>query len=395
VERPETRYARSGEYHIAYQVVGQGPPDLVYVPGWISHLDLYWEEPSIAQFLGRLASFSRLIVFDKRGIGLSDPVPPENMPNLEERTDDVRAVLDAAGSERAAVLGQGYGCPIALFFAASHPERVTHLVLYAPAVKAGLRTDDFPWGPTEEELRAWREATAEWGTDEFAESWVARLAPSAAEDRQFVDWAARMMRAAASPATFRAFGRMQSLTDAREVLPLIQVPTLVLGRTDARLPKGPVDVPPLEEARYIAERIPDATLVSVPGRDYLPWVGDQDSIVAEVGRFVTGAAPVREADRVLLTVLFTDIVDSTKRAAELGDRRWRELLERHNALVRRLVEEYRGQEVDRAGDGFLTTFDGPARAIRCAQAIVTSAALEGLAIRAGVHSGRWSSWSRA
>jgi pimeloyl-ACP methyl ester carboxylesterase len=387
MDRPATKYARSGEYHIAYQVIGEGPPDLVYVPGWISHLDLYWEEPSLAQFLRRLASFSRLIVFDKRGIGLSDPVPAENTPNLEERMDDVRAVLDAAGSERAAVLGQGYGCPIVMLFAATHPERVTHLVLYAPTVKSGLRTDDFPWGPTEEERQAWREATAEWGTEEFADSWVARLAPSAAEDRQFVDWAARMMRASASPATARAFLRMQSLMDAREVLPLIRLPTLVLDRAESRLPKGGVDMPPLEEARYIAERIPDAKLITVPGCDYLPWVGDQDSIVAEVGRFVTGAAPAREADRVLLTVLFTDIVDSTKRAAELGDKRWRELLERHNALVRRHIEEYRGQEVDRAGDGFLTTFDGPARAIRCAQAIVASAAQERLGIRAGVHSG--------
>ena len=196
-----------------------------------------------------------------------------------------------------------------------------------------------------------------------------------------------MMRAAASPATNAAFGRMNSLMDAREVLPLIRVPTLVLDRADARLPKGPVDMPPLEEAQYAADRIPGATFKVLPGRDYLPWVGDQDSIVAEVGRFVTGAAPVREADRVLLTVLFTDIVDSTKRAVELGDTRWRELLERHNALVRRHIEEYRGQEIDRAGDGFLTTFDGPARAIRAAQAIVASAAQEGLEIRAGIHSG--------
>jgi class 3 adenylate cyclase len=180
---------------------------------------------------------------------------------------------------------------------------------------------------------------------------------------------------------------MQSLMDAREVLPLIHVPTLILGRTDARLPKGPVDVLPLEEARYAADRIPGATFKVLPGRDYLPWVGDQDSIVAEVGRFVTGAAPVREPDRVLLTVLFTDIVDSTKRAAELGDKAWRELLERHNSLVRRHIDEYRGREVDRAGDGFLTTFDGPARAIHCAQAIVASAAQEGLEIRAGVHCG--------
>jgi class 3 adenylate cyclase len=386
MDRPATKYARSSDYHIAYQSIGEGPPDLVYVPGWISHLDLYWEEPSIARFLGRLASFARLIIFDKRGIGLSDPVPPENMPNLEERADDVRAVLDAAGSERAALLGQGYGCPIALFFAASHPERVTRLVLYAATVKTGVRTDDFPWGPTEEERRAWR-TSAEWGTDEFAAAWVARLAPSAADDVQFVEWAGRMMRTAASPATAQAFMRMQGFMDAREVLPLIRVPTLVLDRSDAHMPKGPVDMPPLEESRYIAERIPDAKLITVPGRDYLPWVGDQDSIVAEVGRFLTGAAPVREPDRVLLTVLFTDIVDSTKRAAELGDTRWRELLERHNALVRGYLSEYRGREIDRAGDGFLATFDGPARAIRCAQAIVTSSSREGLDVRAGIHSG--------
>jgi class 3 adenylate cyclase len=216
---------------------------------------------------------------------------------------------------------------------------------------------------------------------------VARLAPSAADDVQFVEWAGRMMRTAASPATAQAFMRMQGFMDAREVLPLIRVPTLVLDRSEAHLPKGPVDMPPLEESRYIAERIPGAKLVALPGKDYLPWIGDADSIVSEVARFVTGAAPVRPPDRVLVTVLFTDIVDSTRRAAELGDARWRELLERHNALVRSYLAEYRGQEIDRAGDGFLATFDGPARAIRCAQAIVASAAQEGLEIRAGVHSG--------
>jgi pimeloyl-ACP methyl ester carboxylesterase/class 3 adenylate cyclase len=387
MERPATQYARSGDYHIAYQVLGEGPPDLVYVPGWISHLDLYWEEPSIARFLRDLASFSRLIIFDKRGIGLSDPVPPTSMPNLEERTDDVRAILDAIGSEQAVLLGQGYGCPIALFFAATHPERVSRLVLYAATVKAGLRTDDFPWGPTEEERRGWQESAEEWGTDAFAASWVARLAPSAADNAQFVEWAGRMMRTAASPATAQAFMRMQTFMDARDVLPLIRVPTLVLDRSEAHMPKGPVDMPPLEESRYIAERIPGATFVALPGKDYLPWIGDPESIVAEVARFVTGEAPARRPDRVLTTVLFTDMVDSTRRAAELGDQRWRELLERHNALVRSYLDEYRGREIDRAGDGFLATFDGPARAIRCAQAIVTSASREGLDVRAGVHSG--------
>jgi class 3 adenylate cyclase/pimeloyl-ACP methyl ester carboxylesterase len=387
MERPATQYARSGDYHIAYQTIGDGPVDLVYVPGWISHLDLYWEEPSIALFLRRLASFSRLIVFDKRGIGLSDPVPISSMPTLEERMDDVRAVLDAAESARAAVLGQGYGCPIAMLFAASHPERVSALVLYSTTVKAGVRTADFPWGPTPDEHRAWEEEGGSWGTDEFAASWVARLAPSAVGDARFTEWAARMMRAAASPATADAFTRMNALMDAREVLPLIRVPTLVLERADAHMPKGPVDMPPLEEARYVVERIPGAKLVTVRGQDYLPWIGDSESIVSEVARFVTGAAPARTADRVLVTVLFTDLVGSTERAAELGDARWRELLERHNALVRSYLVEYRGHEIDRAGDGFLATFDGPARAIRCAQAITASAAREGLEIRAGVHSG--------
>jgi class 3 adenylate cyclase len=225
------------------------------------------------------------------------------------------------------------------------------------------------------------------GHGRVAAAWVARLAPSAADDAHFVEWAARTMRTAASPATAQAFMRMQSFMDARDVLPLIRVPTLVLDRSEAHLPKGPVDMPPLEESQYIAERIPGARFVALPGRDYLPWIGDPDSIVSEVARFVTGAAPARAADRVLVTVLFTDIVDSTKRAAELGDARWRELLERHHALVRGYLDEYRGREIDRAGDGFLATFDGPARAIRCAQAIVASAAREGLEIRAGVHSG--------
>ncbi len=367
MERPATQYAP--EWRLPHRVPGprRGPPDLVYVPGWISHLDLCWEEPSIARFLGSLASFSRLIVFDKRGIGLSDPVSPEATPNLEERTDDVRAILDAIGSEQAVVLGQEYGCPIALFSTATHPERVSRLVLYAATVKAGLRTDDFPWGPTEEERRGWQESAEEWGTEAFAASWVARLAPSAADNAPFVEWAGRMMRTAASPATAQAFMRMQTFMDARDVLPLIRVPTLVLDRAEAHMPKGPVDMPPLEESTYIAERIPGAKLVVLPGRDYLPWIGDSESIVSEVARFATSAAPVRRPDRVLVTLLFTDLVGSTQRAAELGDARWRDLLERHNALVRSYLDEYRGREIDRAGDGFFATFDGPARAIRCAQ----------------------------
>jgi class 3 adenylate cyclase len=387
VDRPRTQYARSGRYSIAYQVVGEGPIDLVYVPGWVSHLDLYWEEPSVARFFGKLASFARLIVFDKRGIGLSDPVAASAMPTLEERMDDVRAVLDAVGSERAAVLGQGYGSPIASLFTASYPERTSKLVLYCPVAKTGPRTDDYPWGSTSEEQDAWLAALDDWGTDEFAAAWVARVTPSKADDARFVDWAARVMRTSGSPATFRAFAEMNLLMDVRAVLPLIRVPTLVLDRDENAAPKGPVNMPPLEEATWIAEQIPGARLVVLPGRDYLPWVGDQDGIVEQVAAFVAGGVPDRSPERVLVTVLFTDIVGSTRLAADLGDRGWRELLERHYAIVTQELERYRGREVDRAGDGVLATFDGPARAIHCALGLVHALKAEGIEIRAGIHAG--------
>jgi pimeloyl-ACP methyl ester carboxylesterase len=387
VDRPQTRYARSGDYHIAYQVLGEGPVDLAYIPGWVSHLDLYWEEPSVTRFFQRLASFARLIFFDKRGIGLSDPVSALAMPTMEERVDDVRAVLDAVGSDRAAVLGQGYGCPIAIMFAATHPERTSKLVLYSASAKAGLKTDDYPWGSTSEQQDAWRERYREWGTDEFARAWVARVAPSAVGDSRFVDWAARVMRASASPAAADAFNRMNAEMDVRNILPMIQVPTLVLERDETKLPKGGVDMPPLEEATWIAERIPGAQLVVVPGRDYLPWVGDQDSIVNEVAAFVGNGVAPADPERVLLTVLFTDIVGSTRLAAELGDGRWRTLLERHNAIIGAQLARHRGKEIDRAGDGVLATFDGPARAIRCAIAIAEDLRVEGIEIRAGVHAG--------
>jgi pimeloyl-ACP methyl ester carboxylesterase len=387
VDRPQTRYARSGEYHIAYQVLGDGELDLVYVPGWVSHLDLHWESPLVSRFFQRLASFSRLIVFDKRGIGLSDRVEADAMPTMEERVDDVRAVLDAVGSNRAAVLGQGYGCPIAIMFAATHPERTSKLVLYSALAKAGLKTDDYPWGSTLEEQESWRAATGEWGSDEFARAWVTRVSPTAASDERFVDWASRVMRASASPSAARAFFEMNALMDVREILPLVSAPTLVLERRDAVLPKGGVDVPPLEEGTWVAERIPGARLVVVPGRDYLPWVGDQEAIVQEVAAFVGDGLVAAAPERVLLTVLFTDMVGSTQRAEELGDRRWREVLELHNSIVRTQLARQRGTEIDRAGDGVLATFDGPARAIRCATAIVEELRAEGIEIRAGIHAG--------
>lgn len=381
------RYARSGDVNLAYQVVGDGPVDLLYIPGWISHLDLYWEQPSIARFLNRLASGVRLILFDRRGTGLSDRVE-EEVPTLETTVDDVRAVLDDAGSGRAAIFAQGYGCPHAIVFAASCPDRTSALVLYNAIAKAGQKTEDYPWGSTEAEVSAFRKRTmAIWGTEEFAREWLQRLAPSAGDDARQVAWHTRVMRASATPAAAQRFSEMNALMDVRSVLPLLHVPTLVLQRKDVMAPKGGVDVPSLEESRYVAERIPGAKLVVQPGVDYLPWVGDQEALVDEVTAFATGSRPEREPNRVLLTVLFTDIVDSTGRLAELGDERWRELVARYDVVVREALERSRGKEVDRAGDGLLATFDGPGRAIGCAEEIVREARPLGLTIRAGIHTG--------
>jgi class 3 adenylate cyclase len=388
VKRSDVRYARSGAVNIAYQVVGDGPLDLLYIPGWISHLDLNWEEPAVARFLRRLGAGVRLILFDRRGTGLSDRVPEDALPTLEGRMDDARAVLDAAGSEQAAIFAQGYGCPLAIMFAATYPERTQALVLYNAIAKAGLKTDDYPWGSTPETAEAFRGRTAErWGSEEFAREWLGRLAPSAADDPRQLAWSARVMRASATPSASVRFSEMNALMDVRALLPLLHVPTLVLQREDVVAPKGGVDVRSLEEAEYVAARITGAKLVVLPGRDYLPWVGDQEALVNEVAAFVTGSRPPAEPDRVLLTVLFTDVVDSTGALARLGDRRWRELLGEHDILVRQELDRFRGREIDRAGDGFFATFDGPARAIRCAGEIAREVRRLGLEIRAGVHTG--------
>jgi class 3 adenylate cyclase len=327
-------------------------------------------------------------VFDRRGLGLSDRVATDRVTTLEERMDDIRAVLDDLGVARAAVVGQGYGSPIALLFAATYPERTLSLVLYSPSAKGGLRTDDYPWGSTAEQQEAWIEhSTGMWGTIEFAAEWLARLAPSAADDDRTIEWTARTLRAAGSPAASRSLSEMNAAMDVRAILPHVRVSTLVLVRDAATLPKGGVDVEGVAEARWVAERMPNASLVVVPGRDYLPWVGDQDALVDEVAAFVTGDRPIRERDRVLLTMLFTDLVSSTARVVELGDLRWRELLEEHNEAVRRVLARYGGQEVDRAGDGFLATFSGPARAVRSALAIVSELAYLQLDVRVGVHTG--------
>jgi class 3 adenylate cyclase len=371
---PETRYAKNGDVHVAYQVVGEGELDLVFVPGWISHLEYAWEEPSFARFLERLASFSRLIMFDKRGTGMSDR--EAGLPTLEERMDDVRAVMDTVGSKRAAILGTSEGGNMSVLFAATYPERTIALVTFGIFAKR-IWSEDYPWAPTPEEREAWyAELEREWG----GPAELGTLAPSRAADERFAAWWATYLRLGASPTAALTLARTNTQIDVRDVLPTIGVPTLVLHRTGDR------DVS-VEEARYIAARIPGARLVELPGEDHLVFAGDQDALLDEIEEFLTGVRRGPEPDRVLATVLFTDIVGSTERVAELGDRGWRDVLERHHAVVRRALARFRGREVDTAGDGFLATFDGPARAIRCAEAIIEAVHQLGLDVRAGIHTG--------
>jgi pimeloyl-ACP methyl ester carboxylesterase len=373
---PQTRFTRSGNVHIAYQVVGEGPLDLVYVPGWVSHVELAWEEPALASFLERLASFSRLILFDKRGTGLSDRVPDSQLPTHEERMDDLRAVMDAAGSERAAIFGFSEGGNLATLFAATYPQRTTALVTFGCFAKR-IWAPDYPWAPTPEQReRDYDVVARDWGGSMD----LSTLIPSKIGDEAFTRKLATYLRRAASPGAAVALLRMNTQIDIRAVLPAIRVPTLVLHRV------GDLDSN-IEEGRFIARRIPGARLVELPGSDHLPWVGDQDSILDEVQEFLTGIRPVADIDRVLATVLFTDIVGSTETAARLGDRAWRALLDSYHAMVRKELSRFRGREVNTAGDGFLATFDGPARAIRCAFAIRDGARDLGLRARTGLHTG--------
>jgi len=371
---PATRYAKSGGINIAFQTVGHGPRDLVLVPGWVSNLDVFWEEPALARMLTRLASFSRLILFDKRGTGLSDRV--NDMPSLEVRMDDVRAVMDAVGSERAALFGYSEGGAMSALFAATYPARASALVMVG-AFSRRVRAPDHPWGPTREQSIAFaEEVERDWGGAVGIEArW-----PSQAGDERCRRWWAHWLRSSASPAAAAALLRMNMEIDIRQVLPAVRVPTLLMhSRNDRVIEFG--------ASQYMCEQISGAKLVELQGIDHVPWGCDSDRILDEVEEFLTGARLGAEADRLLVTVMFTDIVRATERAAVLGDRAWHDLLESHHRLVRRELERFRGLEIDTAGDGFLATFDGPARAVRCASAISREVRALGLEIRAGLHTG--------
>jgi class 3 adenylate cyclase len=373
VETPVTRYARNGDAHIAYQVFGSGP-DILLLPGIFTNLDRQWDEPGYAAFLERLASFARVTAVDLRGTGLSDRA--YELPQPEELVDDVTAVLAAVGIERATIAGFSQGGQPALLYAATYPRRVDGLILYA-AYASARREDDYPWGRSDAWTAEWlRLLDEEWGTGAF----LPLVAPTRAADPRFRAWWTRFERAANSPAGAMAFARVYGSVDVRHLLPTIAAPTLVLQRRDDVYRAA-------GQAAYIADRIGGAALVELDGVDHLPYVGDWQSITDEIERFISGATRAPETDRVLATVMFTDIAGSTALAATLGDRRWRDAVERHNDIVRRAIDRYRGREIDTAGDGFFATYDGPARAIRCAGAIRDGVRELGIDVRIGLHTG--------
>ncbi|MGH9945236.1 MAG: alpha/beta fold hydrolase, partial [Pyrinomonadaceae bacterium] len=373
---PETHYARSGDVNIAYQVLGDAPLDLVFVMGWVSHIEYFWAEPTFARFLRRLATFSRLILFDKRGTGLSDRVPLNELPTLEQRMDDVRAVLDAVGSDRAALCGVSEGGPMSALFAATYPEKTSALVMIGTYAKR-IWSPDYPWAPAADRRQQFFEEMREqWGGPVGIEE----RAPSLAGDPHFREWWATYLRMGASPGAAVALTKMNAEIDVRPVLPTVRVPTLVIHRTNDLCLK-------VEEGRYVAAQIPGAKFVELPGRDHLPFVGDQDAILDEVEEFVTGVRHTHEPDRVLATVLFARIVDPPARRAALGEARWAELINRLQSHVRKEIDWSRGRESDMAGEGPLATFDGPARGIRAACAVSEYAARLGVEVHAGLHTG--------
>ena len=374
--KPITKYAKSGDINIAYQVVGQGSIDIVYVPGWVSHIDMMWDDSRMAEFLIKLTRFSRLILFDKRGTGLSDRV--SELSTLEERMDDIRCVMDAVGSERAVLFGHSEGGTVCALFAATHPQRTVALITFGVFAKR-IYSIDYPWAPKEEERKKfYKTIEEEWGNSK--KMGFELIMPSLVNDSNYFEWFASYLRAAASPGAALALARMNTEANIINILSSIKVPTLVLHRT------GDIDAN-IEEGKYIASRIPNAKFVELLGNDHLFWVGDSYSVIAEIEEFVTGVRPNKVFDRVLSTILFTDIVRSTEHLSRIGDKKWMDILDSHNVIVRAELKRFNGNEIKSTGDGFLATFDGPSRAIRCAEAIRDAVKTLNIEITAGIHTG--------
>ncbi len=374
---PETKYAKSGDVNIAYQVIGDGPVDFMYAAGWVTNIEVMWEDPGFSRFLNRLASFSRLITFDKRGIGLSDPVPTRELTDPDIRMQDMRAVMDAAGSERAILFGHSEGGSTCVRFAHTHPERTDRLILAFSYAKR-LRSEDYPWAQTLEQRVAESEAfEASWADPQIVADYYA---PSRADDQAFVAWLTRYLRLSASPRAAAALNNGSTHIDVTGLLPEIRVPTLCLYRL------GDPDVK-IEEGRYIASKIPNAKLVELPGKDHFFWAGDPEPLLQEIEEFVTGMRGSAEPDRIVATIVFTDIVGSTELAASVGDQKWRDLLHRHDAVVRDELARWRGKEVKTTGDGFLATFDSPTQAIRFGTVLPAAMDPLGIQVRCGLHTG--------
>lgn len=374
---PTTRYAKAPDgVAIAYQVVGDGPRDLVWVPGWVSHLEAAWDEPTMARFFDRLASFSRLILFDKRGTGMSDRVPDAELPTLETRMADVRAVCDAVGAQRLALLGVSEGAAMCLLFGATYPDRASALILFGGYARRQA-AHDYPWGGSDEAHAAFlEEIERDWGGPVGLDV----RAPSKLDDIRFRENWARYVRLGASPGAVLKLTQMNAEIDVRSILHAVRVPTLILHRSGDR-------TIPIEAGRYLAEQMPNASFVELSGDDHLPWIGDSEAVLGEIEQFLTGARTRPDSTRVLATVLFTDIVGSTEHAAQLADADWTDVLAAHHARVREQVERYAGREIGTTGDGFLVVFDGPARGVRCALALADALRPIGLKVRAGLHTG--------
>jgi pimeloyl-ACP methyl ester carboxylesterase len=376
---PTTKYATNGDVHLAYQVLGEGPLDLVLIESWVHHVEAFWEFPELARQHRRLAAMGRLIIFDRRGTGLSDPVPLDRLPDLETQVADICAVMDAAGSRQAAILGFTEGGPLAILLAASLPERCRALVLCNTAARLST-APDYPWGAPEEVLlEIVRRQAESWAAGD-ADHFMPRLAPSRVGDPLFTEQHLRLGRGAVSPGGVAHYFRQSVLTDVRELLPVIQAPTLVLQRAQD-------PIAPIELGRYLADHIPDARFVELDGADHIWFTENADELMDEVEEFLTGTRASPDPDRKLATVLFTDIVDSTARAAAVGDTRWRALLDEHDVIMRRELARFDGHEVDHTGDGFLATFDGPRRALSCARALHAALDRIGVAVRVGIHTG--------